>query len=203
MLLTNITLEYIMRVILQGGGVQMKVDPIRNRDEIRKFKEGASSLRDRVMVEVGINCGLRIGDMRKIRVKDITDNSHINIQEEKTEKTRKVKLNHNVLEIVEEYIEKAGLGPEDYLLQSRQGDNRAISRVQAYRILNKMAERAGLDIKVGTHTLRKTFGFHHYRKYKDVAQLQAIFNHSSPDITLDYIGVTQAEIDRTAEEMYL
>lgn len=181
----------------------MKVDPIRNKEDIKKFKKAATNLRDRVMVEIGINCGLRIGDMRKIRVKDIADNSHITIREEKTDKTRKIKLNPKVQQIVEEYIYEAGLEDEDYLLQSRQGDNRAISRVQAYRILNKMADRAGLDIRVGTHTLRKTFGFHHYRRYKDVAQLQAIFNHSSPDITLNYIGVTQAEIDRTAEEMYL
>ncbi|MFW6238815.1 MAG: tyrosine-type recombinase/integrase, partial [Halanaerobiales bacterium] len=77
---------------------------------------------------------------------------------------------------------------EDYLFQSRKGKNQPISRVQAYRVLKKIGKRAGLNIKIGTHTLRKTYGYHHYQKYKDIAQLQAIFNHSSPDITLDYIG---------------
>ena len=128
---------------------------------------------------------------------------HINLQEEKTNKNRKISLNPKVKSKIEEYIEQENLKSEDYLFQSRKGDNKPISRVQAYRILNQVADRSGLDIKVGTHTLRKTFGYHHYRKYKDVAQLQAIFNHSSPDITLDYIGVTQEEIDRTVKEMYL
>lgn len=36
---------------------------------------------------------------------------------------------------------------------------------------------------MGTHTLRKTFGYWHYKQYKDVAILQDIFNHSAPSIT--------------------
>lgn len=180
-----------------------KVDPIRSKDDIQKFKQSAKKKRDRVLVEIGLNCGLRISDLLNIKVKDITDNCHINLNESKTGKSRKVKLNPKVKEIVHEYIEDADLAGDDYLFQSRQGNNKPIGRSQAYRILNKMADKAGLDIKVGTHTLRKTFGYHHYRQFKDVAQLQAIFNHNSPDTTLDYIGVTQEEIDKTAEKMYL
>ena len=180
-----------------------KVDPIRDKEDVQKFKQAAKRKRDRVLVEIGMNCGLRISDLLEIKVKDVTDNSHINLNEKKTGKVRKIKLNHKVEELVQEYIEDSGLYKEDYLFQSRQGGNRPISREQAYRILNDMADRAGLDIKVGTHTLRKTYGYHHYRKFKDVAQLQAIFNHNSPQTTLDYIGVTQEEIDKTADELYI
>ena len=48
---------------------------------------------------------------------------------------------------------------------------------------------------IGTHTMRKSFGYHHYQQFKDVALLQAILNHSSPSITMDYIGVNQDNID--------
>ena len=48
---------------------------------------------------------------------------------------------------------------------------------------------------MGTHTLRKTFAYHHYKQFKDVALLQKILNHSSPSITLNYIGIAQEEID--------
>ena len=54
-----------------------------------------------------------------------------------------------------------------------------------------------LEDKFGTHTMRKTFGYHHYKKFKDVAMLQKIFNHSSPEITLRYIGIEQDEIDES------
>jgi integrase len=65
----------------------------------------------------------------------------------------------------------------------------------AYKILRKVAERFHLD-EIGTHTLRKTFGYHFYQQTKDVAMLQEIFNHSSPAITLKYIGVNQDSMDR-------
>ena len=50
-------------------------------------------------------------------------------------------------------------------------------------------------INVGTHTMRKTFGYKYYNKTKDVGTLQKMFNHSSPAITLRYIGIEQAELD--------
>ena len=43
--------------------------------------------------------------------------------------------------------------------------------------------------------MRKTFGYHHYKQFKDVVILQKIFNHSSPQITLRYIGIEQDQID--------
>ena len=47
----------------------------------------------------------------------------------------------------------------------------------------------------GTHSLRKTFGYHLYKQTKDIALLQKVLNHSSQDVTLRYIGVTQEIID--------
>ena len=77
-----------------------------------------------------------------------------------------------------------------------------IGRVQAYRILNKAAAEVGL-IEIGTHTLRKTFGYHFYKRYKDVALLQEIFNHSAPSITLRYIGINQDIIDEAVGGFHL
>ena len=81
------------------------------------------------------------------------------------------------------------MADEEYLIQSRKGDNKPITRIQAYRVLNEIAKQIGLD-EVGTHTMRKTFGYHHYQSNKDVAILQSIFGHSSPSICLRYIGIT-------------
>ena len=72
-----------------------------------------------------------------------------------------------------------------------------LARVAAYYIIRTACEEAGLEDKFGTHTMRKTFGYHHYKKFKDVAMLQKIFNHSSPEITLRYIGIEQDEIDES------
>ena len=48
--------------------------------------------------------------------------------------------------------------------------------------------------------MRKTFGYHYYRKTKDVATLMKMFNHSDPSITLKYIGIIQDEMNRARRE---
>ena len=74
---------------------------------------------------------------------------------------------------------------------------------QAYKILNKAVRAVGMTRRIGTHTLRKTFGYHCYQKYDDVVLLQKIFNHSSPKITLRYIGIEQEDIDAVYRDFYL
>ena len=51
--------------------------------------------------------------------------------------------------------------------------------------------------------MRKTFGYHHYKQYKDVVILQKIFNHSSQSITLRYIGIEQDDIDMSYQNFEL
>ncbi|MCM1265842.1 MAG: tyrosine-type recombinase/integrase, partial [Candidatus Gastranaerophilales bacterium] len=67
----------------------------------------------------------------------------------------------------------------------------------------KACEENGIKVHVSTHTLRKSFGYHHYQKFKDPVVLQKIFNHSSQRITLTYIGVEQDEIDSSYKNFEL
>lgn len=68
-------------------------------------------------------------------------------------------------------------------------------RQRAYKILNDVARSVGIKEKIGTHTLRKTFGYHAYNKGYDITLIQKLFNHSSPSVTLRYIGITQEQMD--------
>ena len=78
-----------------------------------------------------------------------------------------------------------------------------LDRFGAYSILKTACQAVGLQEKIGTHTMRKTFGYHHYNKFKDVAMLQKIFNHSNPNITLRYIGIEQDQIDESYNNFIL
>lgn len=75
-----------------------------------------------------------------------------------------------------------------YLFPSQKNPYKPISPTQVYRILNDAAEYLGRD-NIGTHTMRKTFGYHHYKKFKNISILQDIFNHAAPSITIRYIGI--------------
>ena len=70
-------------------------------------------------------------------------------------------------------------------------------------IINEACKKAGINDSVGTHTLRKTFGYHHYQTFHDVAILQYLLNHSSPSITLRYIGITQDNVESTLQNFEL
>lgn len=131
--------------------------------------------------------GLRISDVLKFKVKDVLSPVY-NIREKKTNKQKVYEFNKYLKREIEEYIKSKD--ENEYLFKSRTGKNKPITRQRAYQILKKACAQNCI-YNVGTHTLRKTFGYHMYKKTKDVALLMEILNHSSPDITLRYIGINQ------------
>ena len=86
-----------------------------------------------------------------------------------------------------------------YLFSSRKGD-RHITTTQAYRIIAKAGDMIG-NHSIGTHTMRKTFGYTYYQATKDVATLMVIFNHSSQKTTLRYIGAKDDEIEKSIKSV--
>lgn len=179
------------------------VQPIRDKEIIEKmkFELSKTGLRDQMLFIFGINSGLRISDILKLKVKDVKNMNHIILRETKTNKEKRFRINTYLREMISQYIHR--MNDHDCLFQSRKGLNSPLSRVQAYRIINNAAKNVGIQDKIGTHTLRKTFGYHHYQMHKDVALLQTIFNHSAPSVTLKYIGLNEDIIDQSIENFYL
>lgn len=179
------------------------VSPIRDQEKIEKMKNilKRQSFRNYFLFVAGINIGVRIGDLLRLKVGDVRGRSHIIIREQKTGKEKMFRINENLQKEIGLYT--GGMPDEEFLFLSRQGGSRPLSRISAWRIINKAARIAGMTEEVGTHTLRKTFGYHFYKMSKDIVMLQKIFNHSSPAITLRYIGVTQDAIDRSLDSFSL
>lgn len=176
------------------------VEPIRDLEKLEEIKEELkkNGTRDYLMFLTGINSGMRVSDIVKLNVNDVRNSNgtmkeHITIIEKKTKKLKKFPLCNNLLVEIEKYTRNLEQG--EYLFKSRKGKNEPITTTQAYRIIVNAGERVGIK-NIGTHTMRKTFGYHHYKKFKDIAILQEILNHSDPSITLRYIGINQDEINR-------
>lgn len=175
------------------------VEPIRDLEKLEEIKEELkkNGTRDYLMFLTGINSGMRVSDIVKLNVNDVRNSNgtmkeHITIIEKKTKKLKKFPLCNNLLVEIEKYIKN--MEQDEFLFKSRKGKNKPITTTQAYRIIVNAGEKIGIK-NIGTHTMRKTFGYHHYKQFKDIVLLQEIFNHSCESITLRYIGINQEEID--------
>lgn len=193
------------------------VEPLRDPKLIKKMRTllKGQSTRNELLFVLGINVGLRISDILKLKFHDLVDpqwnvKDSCLISEKKTGKTKKFYIGPIVQKVLENYIKEIKpTSLESYIFKSRKGENKPISRQHAWHILNTAAEMVGLVVKdqngnivsgeIGTHSLRKTFGYHAYNNGVSLELLMQIFNHSSKSETLRYIGITEDE----KKEVYL
>lgn len=169
------------------------VEPLRDKDDIQAMKDYLRSWNERnyMLFLVGISTGFRIGDILRLKAKDV-QGWHIKVREQKTGKYKSIKMTKTLKKELREYVKDMPL--HYYLFQSRNGTNKPLDRRTVYWILKTAGNDLGID-NIGTHTMRKTFGYWYYKKYKNVADLMTIYNHSSPAITLIYIGIRQDDLD--------
>lgn len=176
--------------IIQGDEYVMEfVQPLRSKEEIKQMKAElrAQSERNYILFMIGINAGLRVSDILSLKVRDVRGD-HIKVIEQKTKKVKYIAINDSLKKALTHYIRNKP--NNEYLIKSRVGKNKPITRSMAYKIIKTASDSCGIS-DCGTHTMRKTFGYHIYQKEKDVAALQKIYNHSDPKITLRYIGIEQ------------
>lgn len=157
-----------------------------------------------MLLLLGFNTGLRIGDLCKLRVKDVRNRERVRIIAEKTDKMTDIKLQVAVQKAISAALKDQEA--EDWALESRQrgrkdGRNKPISRQRCYGIIKEIAAQAGFEEHVGCHTMRKTFAWNFYQTSGDLAKLQKVLNHSSQDATIHYLGLDQQAVDETIERM--
>lgn len=174
------------------------VSPIRDKAALARMKAEARKMgmEPYMLVLLGLNTGLRISDLLTLKVWDIRERGYIVRKEKKTGKHTEIVFDDNVLMELRQLIPREWKSTR-YIFQSSHTRDGAhpITRNTAYHWINTACKRAGITEPVGCHTLRKTFGYHYYQKYKDIVSLMLFFNHSEERITLRYIGYTQAMLN--------
>ena len=180
--------------------------PIRDKVQVREFAGYFLSLgqtRNYLLVVLGFHTALRISDILRLTWDDVYDFEHnrvrgaIDVLEQKTRKRKSVALNRNVVAALALFAPGVAKCGRTLIENSRTG--RAISRVQAYRLIREASERLAFPCRVSCHSLRKTFGYHAWKSGVSPAVIMEIYNHSSLGVTRRYLGVTQDDKD----EVYL
>lgn len=173
----------------------MTVEPIRDKKKITQMYNYLKKRDEKyaLLFKFGLNTGLRISDILPITEQDIFKSSfvfydHLNLVEKKTRKEKKIKINETLREDICAYLQQRRVSAP-YFFYSCKGGH--IGRVQAYRVLKEAAEHCGIE-NFGTHSLRKTWGYWTYQLSQfNIGLIMDTLNHSSPRITLRYIGVNQ------------
>ncbi len=177
------------------------VEPIYRKNDLKRVEKilEAEKFQNLILFLLGINCGLRISDILALNVGDVKGKDYIRLTEKKTGKFKKFPVNNKLKPLLKEFTKQRNANEPLFITVF---GNR-MERVGAYLIIKNACKKAGIEANVGTHTLRKTFGYHHYKKFKDIAMLQKIFNHSSSAVTLRYIGMEQHQIEKSYKNFIL
>ncbi len=178
-------------------------EPIRNKKQLRELagywlKRG--SIRNYTLIVMGVGTALRISDLLRTRWADVYDEkqgtfySHMTVTEKKTGKVKTIALNKQILKALRMLLPyRRG----DYIFANNRKDQKAISRVQAWRILRAAADAIGFAGQcIAPHSLRKTMGYHAWQAGASPVVLMDIYNHSSYNVPRRYLGVAQDDRDQ-------
>ena len=178
-------------------------EPIRDKKQLKALanyflKRG--ELRNHVLIVMGTCTALRISDLLRLKWADVYDEErqsfrmHVTLTEKKTEKTKTIALNKQIISALQLYYpHRRG----DYIFASNRKSGKAISRVQAWRIIHAAVVAVNIPGKIACHSLRKTWGYHAWTsKTVSPVVIMEIYNHSSYEVTRRYLGVAQDDLDR-------
>ena len=177
----------------------MRVDPIKNQDDIKRIKNLLqSNPRDYLLFTLGINTGLRIGDLLRLKVSDLQNlkiKDSFSLIEEKTGKQNVIVINEAIHKAFQFYLRAYNPASNSVLFFSRKGSE-ALSVPSVNRIVKGWCDGIGLQGNFGCHTLRKTFGYL-MRSVHGVSSeiLCTRYNHSSPRVTMLYLGISTDEVN--------
>lgn len=186
------------------------VEPIRDLDllnDIYTYLLENRRYRDYALIKVGINVGLRISDLSRMKWEEIMYpngllRSHYEVIEQKTKKVRKVKFNNSCKDALE--LWKSHYKPSDgiYVFNTRKLPYGHLDRKSSYGMIRKLFLSFGVE-SIGTHSLRKTFGYHLHKKGVPLATIMTLLNHSSERITMRYLGINQDAMDEASDVLEL
>lgn len=174
----------------------IKVDPIRDPKDIKSIKKLlGDNPRDYCLFILGINTNLRASDLRSIKagqVMGVSEGDELVLNERKTRKARRITLNKAACDAISRLLESREYVPEDDLFTGQRG---TLTVQSIHRLVKSWCKAINLKGNYGSHTLRKTFGYHQRVQLNtSIPELMVMFNHSTQKQTLDYLCIQDDEI---------
>ena len=164
----------------------MKNIPIKDKSVIIQIKETYrtnGNVRGLLLFLLSINTGIKLVDLLKLTVVDVRDKDYISTKDNTD--SYKYPVNKEIKKLISKFID--GRYDKEFLFKTRNG--KPIDRIRVYREFKEICKSLYLGDGYSVTSWRKTFGYHYYKKYKDLTFLQWMFNQTSVEETLKYIDV--------------
>ena len=174
-------------------GSTIKVEPIRCLKDIKSIKRFLQdSPRDFCLFTLGINTNLRASDLLAITAGIVRNKDELVLKEKKTGKERRITLNTITQKAIQRLLASRKYDDDDRLFQGQRGP---LTGPTVNRLVKGWCKAINLKGNYGSHTLRKTFGYHQRVTFgRGLPELMTVFNHSTQKQTLDYLCVQPEEI---------
>jgi len=184
----------------KNSSKKISKEPFRSATKIAEIKLLLkNNQRELLLFIIGINTGLRVCDLVRIKAGQIKNKNvgeELEVVEKKTGKRCNIIVSSEMRRTLDSYFEryKSQLDDDDYLFWSQKGGHLNLQRVR--HMIQKWAKSVGLDPKnYGAHSLRKTFGYIQRMTFgRSAWSISKSLNHSSPSSTMVYIGIEDKEI---------
>jgi len=178
-----------------------KIPLVMSSDETRRLLAVATSLKVRVLLSLGYGCGLRAGEVVRLKVKHIDSAQKIiRVEQSKGRKDRHVMLSPETLDLLRQWWKvrptrwDAGVPPEDRWLFPGGKPGKPITTRQLSRLFHEAADAAGIKKAVTLHALRHSFATHLLERGTDIRIIQALLGHDKLDTTARYTRVATGMI---------
>ena len=180
-------------------GASIKVEPIRDLEAIKQIKAlCASNPRDLCLFTFGINTAYRAGEILTLHVGQVDHlkaGDRLEIKQSKTRKYRAITVNQMVVDAIGNWLKSHPSPTSDAPLFVSQKTGNALTVAAVHKMLKRWCGEVGLKGNYGSHTMRKTWGYHQrVQNNQPIALLMAAFGHTTQAQTMEYLCIQEAEI---------
>lgn len=182
-----------------GKGIKKTVEPIRKVKDVQAIKKIlADNPRDLLLFTLGINNGLRAGDLLQLKVHQIRNlnvGESIAIVESKTGKQNGLVVNKPSFDALQNFFKNVDKEDDDFVFTGRKGDL-PLTIPSLNRLIKSWTGSINLKGKYGTHSLRKTWGYIQRTEFGvPIEKITQRYLHSSPAVTMTYLGLQTQEVE--------
>ena len=180
-------------------GASIKVEPIYDLTDIAKIKTNlAQNPRDLCLFTLGINTAYRANELVSIKVGQVDylkAGDELDLKQSKNSKYRRATLNEAVIIAIQNWLAVHPNPQANAPLFRSRKTGKALTSIALTNMVKSWCLRAGLRGNFGSHTLRKTWGYHKRKTFgKKTALLTRAYGHASEAQTLEYLCIQPEEI---------